>query len=238
MPTAPQILTEPETILAFSLSAGEWNQSLELGIDRSASTSLDQFDRALPPVGPANVDYQAHLVGDEFRFSRDVRPISEKEVNWRMRVSSIQPVRLKVDSHQIPKGKELVIVDSLVETVLTANTEVELSSGNRELTVSLRPLPKSTQLLQNYPNPFNPETWIPYQLHQESLVQLSIYSSDGEMVREIDLGLKPAGNYQTAARAIYWDGNNESGEQVSSGIYFYQIKTADYQQIRKMVILK
>ena len=115
---------------------------------------------------------------------------------------------------------------------------VELDGGERELTISLRPLPKVTQLLQNYPNPFNPETWIPYQLNQESEVSLIIYSSEGKLVRQIDLGLKPAGNYQRTARAIYWDGRNASGESVSSGVYFYRLQAGDYSQTRKMVILK
>ena len=95
-----------------------------------------------------------------------------------------------------------------------------------------------TQLLQNYPNPFNPETWIPYQLNQASEVSLSVYSSNGKLVRVIDLGLKVAGNYQTTERAVYWDGRNTNGEQVSSGVYFYRLQAGDFSQTRKMVILK
>ena len=143
-----------------------------------------------------------------------------------------------MDSRQIPAGQELAITDGQIETVLTAGMEMELDSGDRELTVSLRPLPKVTQLLQNYPNPFNPETWIPYQLNQASEVSLSVYSNNGTLVRQIDLGLKPAGNYQRTERAIYWDGRNASGESVSSGVYFYRLQAGDYSQTRKMVILK
>ena len=145
---------------------------------------------------------------------------------------------MTVDSRQIPAGQELAITDGQIETVLTAGMEMELDSGDRELTVSLRPLPKVTQLLQNYPNPFNPETWIPYQLNQASEVSLSVYSSEGKQVRQIDLGLKAAGNYQRTERAIYWDRRNASGESVSSGVYFYRLQAGDYSQIRKMVILK
>jgi hypothetical protein len=145
---------------------------------------------------------------------------------------------MTVDSQQIPAGQELVVIDGAVETVISTDGETELGGGDRELTVSLRPLPKITQLLQNYPNPFNPETWIPYQLSTESEVSLRIYSSEGKLVRQIDLGLKPAGNYQTTERAIYWDGRNTSGESVSSGVYFYRLKGEDYSQTRKMVILK
>ena len=144
---------------------------------------------------------------------------------------------MTVDSRQIPAGQELAITDGQIETVLTAGMEMELDSGDRELTVSLRPLPKVTQLLQNYPNPFNPETWIPYQLNQASEVSLSVYSSEGKQVRQIDLGLKAAGNYQRTERAIYWDRRNASGESVSSGVYFYRLQAGDHSQTRKMVIL-
>ena len=99
-------------------------------------------------------------------------------------------------------------------------------------------LPTTTQLLSNYPNPFNPETWIPYQRNQASEVSLSVYSSECKLVRQIDLGLKPAGNYQTTKRALYWDGRNTNGEQAPSGLYFYRLQAGDCSQTRQMVILK
>ncbi len=104
--------------------------------------------------------------------------------------------------------------------------------------VEYRHIPGMSRLLQNYPNPFNPETWIPFQLHQSSEVNLTIFASDGRVVREMELGLKEAGVYQDIDSAIYWDGRTESGEKVSSGTYFYQIMAGDYVQTRKMVILK
>jgi len=238
VPTAPQVIVEPEVMTTLNLSAGDWNQNLEIGLDQLAKESLDKMDKALPPSGPIEIQHQAYLLSNQYRLRRDVRPISEEEISWRMRVSSPDPVDLTIDSQQIPKGQELVIVDGQVETVLTSGMEMQLEGGDRELTVSLRPLPKVTQLLQNYPNPFNPETWIPYQLNQASEVSLSVYSSEGKLVRQIDLGLKPAGNYQRTERAIYWDGRNANGESVSSGVYFYRLQAADYSQTRKMVILK
>ena len=99
-------------------------------------------------------------------------------------------------------------------------------------------LPTQPQLLANYPNPFNPETWIPFQLAQDSTVTATIYDLTGEQIRVIELGHIPAGNYVESNRAIYWDGKTESGELVSSGTYFYQIEAGDYRAIRKMVILK
>ena len=98
--------------------------------------------------------------------------------------------------------------------------------------------PKLTQLLQNFPNPFNPETWIPYQLETSADVTLQIYDTSGDLVRTLDLGFKGQGFYMTRARAAYWDGRNNLGEHVASGVYFYSLHTPDFSATRKMLILK
>jgi len=97
---------------------------------------------------------------------------------------------------------------------------------------------KNDALLQNYPNPFNPETWIPFQLKQDSEVIVRIYLSTGELVRELDLGHKSAGMYISQNRAAYWDGKDKFGTPVASGIYFYSVKTKDFSAVRKLTILK
>ena len=98
--------------------------------------------------------------------------------------------------------------------------------------------PKETSLLPNYPNPFNPETWIPYQLSEPTEVTLHIYAVNGALVRALALGHQPAGIYHSRARAVYWDGKNEAGEAVASGIYFYTFSAGDFTATRKMLILK
>ena len=98
--------------------------------------------------------------------------------------------------------------------------------------------PNKTQLLTNYPNPFNPETWIPYHLANPSNVGISIYDMQGNVVRRLELGHQQAGYYISRNRAAYWDGTNEIGERVSSGVYFYQLQTDNVSLLRKMLILK
>jgi hypothetical protein len=98
--------------------------------------------------------------------------------------------------------------------------------------------PERSALLQNYPNPFNPETWIPYQLHESGEVVIRIHNVTGELVRELRLGYKPAGIYTNQDRSAYWDGRNEAGERVSSGVYFYNIQAGNYNAIMKMIISK
>ena len=97
---------------------------------------------------------------------------------------------------------------------------------------------KETKLLPSYPNPFNPDTWIPYQLSEGSRVTVKIYDVSGHLVRTIEVGHKPRGYYLTHERAVYWDGRNESGEQISSGVYFYTLITDHYTKTRRMVIVK
>lgn len=104
--------------------------------------------------------------------------------------------------------------------------------------VPAAPIIVRNALLPNYPNPFNPETWIPYQLAKESNVSISIYSVDGKMVRNLNLGYQLAGIYQSRGKAAYWDGKNEIGEQMVSGIYFYTLTAKDFSATRKMLILK
>ena len=99
-------------------------------------------------------------------------------------------------------------------------------------------IPKETALLANYPNPFNPETWIPYQLSKRSDVTLTIYAVNGQVVRRLILGHQPVGMYQSRSRAAYWDGKNELGEPVASGLYFYTFTAGDFTATRKMLIRK
>ena len=99
-------------------------------------------------------------------------------------------------------------------------------------------LPEKTALLANYPNPFNPETWIPYNLVKPADVTLTIYSANGATVRTLTLGHQSAGIYQSRSRAAYWDGRNEVGESVASGVYFYTLTAGDFTATRKMLILQ
>jgi hypothetical protein len=99
-------------------------------------------------------------------------------------------------------------------------------------------IPKETALLANYPNPFNPETWIPYQLSVPSEVTLTIYDMNGGVVRRLEMGHQPAGMYWSRNSALYWDGRNQRGESVASGLYFYALRAGDFTATRKMLVGK
>ena len=100
-------------------------------------------------------------------------------------------------------------------------------------------LPTQTVLLANFPNPFNPDTSIPYQLHVPAHVRLSIYDIRGTLVREIDLGYRPAGQYLTSTSAAHWDGRDHRGQRVASGVYLYRLQAGPVAHImHKMVLVK
>ena len=98
--------------------------------------------------------------------------------------------------------------------------------------------PKETALLPNYPNPFNPETWIPYQLAEPAKVTLIIYAVDGTVTRTLELGHQSIGVYHDRHRAVHWDGKNELGEPVASGVYFYTLTAGEFKATRKMIVQK
>lgn len=86
--------------------------------------------------------------------------------------------------------------------------------------------------------PFNPETWIPFKLSKKAHVTIRIYNITGQLVRRLDLGEKEPGTYATRDRAAYWDGLNDQGKEVASGVYFYQLQAGSEVFTRKMVVLK
>ena len=98
--------------------------------------------------------------------------------------------------------------------------------------------PATTALLPNYPNPFNPETWIPFDLSEAGDVTVRVYDMQGREVRRLVLGRRDAGAYRRRAAAAYWDGRNESGEPVASGVYVYELRTREFSERRRLVIRK
>ena len=93
-------------------------------------------------------------------------------------------------------------------------------------------------MLRNYPNPFNPETWIPYQLAESAEVTLTIYDINGQLIRRLAVEHQAAGMYQSRSRAAYWDGRNQLGEPVASGLYFYTLTADEFSATRRMMIVK
>jgi hypothetical protein len=95
------------------------------------------------------------------------------------------------------------------------------------------PVVYRTRLFQNTPNPFNPETEIRFELASPSDVSITVFDAGGRLVRTLASGNQPAGSH-----TVRWNGHNDGGEPVSSGVYFYRMRTTGFDQTRKMVLLK
>jgi hypothetical protein len=108
-----------------------------------------------------------------------------------------------------------------------SNPVVTLGALNVETT------PTEFALLQNYPNPFNPETTIKYNLAETANVQLRIYNIVGQVVKTLVGDRQAAGRYQ-----VRWNGTDDRGVAVSSGIYFYQVSAGKFQDVKRLMLLK
>jgi hypothetical protein len=120
-----------------------------------------------------------------------------------------------------PKGA--FAVDTIVVNVNNAQ-DVD-DSGNA--------LPGEFVLEQNYPNPFNPSTTISFTLPQRSPVRIDLYNIVGQKVTTISDKVLPAGSHQ-----VYWDGTDQNGQEIATGIYFYRLEARDFVETKKMVLLK
>jgi hypothetical protein len=95
------------------------------------------------------------------------------------------------------------------------------------------PVAGKTQLLQAYPNPFNPETTIPFSLSKAGNVKINIYNTKGQLIKTLLNDNKKAGNH-----SVKWNGKDENGNAVSSGMYFYRLQTDKVTYTNKMLLLK
>jgi len=90
-----------------------------------------------------------------------------------------------------------------------------------------------TSLIGNYPNPFNPSTTIAFDMAREGHVTIEIYNSKGQRVKEV-----VSGSFNAGSHRVVWNGQDESGRAVSSGVYFYRMITSEYSSMRKMLLIK
>lgn len=93
--------------------------------------------------------------------------------------------------------------------------------------------PAKTELYHNFPNPFNPSTCIKYDLANAGKVNLEIYNVKGQKVRSLIDNMQDAGS-----KEIIWDGKDDEGRNVTSGVYFYQLISGNFSKSRKMILIK
>jgi len=141
--------------------------------------------------------------------------------------------------------QELVYSSSLRGSVISASPGIiattdgcalhiyKLSSDSISVAIGNSEDYKSAWLLDNYPDPFNSSTVIQYELTNESIVRLIVYNLLGQQVSTLVSSVKPAGKH-----FVNWDGKNQNGKSVASGVYFYRLETAETVLSKKMLLLK
>ena len=181
------------------------------------------------------------------QLGKRVSPGSPVDVNGDGVVSILDLIRVAQGIAASPAapaiGTESINAATIETWIAQAQLEddgsIAFKQGIRNLQSLLALLiPEETALHRNYPNPFNPETWIPYQLAKPAEVTLTIYDINGQLVRRLAVGHQAAGMYRSRSRAVYWDGRNQLGEPVASGLYFYTLTADNFTATRRMLILK
>ena len=94
-------------------------------------------------------------------------------------------------------------------------------------------LPTAFNLLKNYPNPFNAGTNLLFSLSEKSRIELAIYNLLGQRVRTIADGSRKPGTH-----SVYWDGRDDSGTELASGVYFYRLETGGIEKTRKLLLIR
>ena len=230
-------------------------QNLQFNASAGWSVPVDPYEITLTVeeqvvAGDVNGDGQVNIFDLVFvaqHLGKSVPADSPADVNGDGVVNILDLVRVAQEfasSPAAPVGGIESIDTALIESwIAQAQLEDDGSlifkrgiKNLQDLLTSL--IPEETVLHRNYPNPFNPETWIPYQLAAPAEVALTIYDMNGQIVRRLVVGHQAAGVYQSRSRAVYWDGRNQFGESVASGLYFYTLTAGDFTATRRMVILK
>ncbi len=202
-----------------------------------------QFGKSLCPVLDGRQENHR-----EFAISQFAGETMLLNREWKIALNTRNEPYLFFDVHNdptetnnlatVPKMKaiETELRSQILEHRSQTQTPMDVEPKGKKL-VSLGQI-KRNELLQNYPNPFNPETWIPFSLADETDVTIRIYSLTGKLVKFIPMGKMAAGDYTSQSKAVHWDGNNENGEPVSSGVYYYTITAGKFSATRKMLIRK
>ena len=258
---------EQDTSLARVASAGDWylniklesknqiNHSAVLGRRKHASNGQGIFDTPIYPDIEKNISIAMDLDGSTgFNYIRDIRSLDDFNGIWNVRLNDLGD-EFMISSDQIgllPEeihfgvvniNERKVTLNFLNQEVRVSNNfnsayDIKIIAGDKEYVESmsqdiLSNIPEEFALGQNYPNPFNPVTNMDYTLPQRSRVTISIYNVLGQEIKNLVNGEQDYGFH-----SISWDGTDMNGREVSSGVYFTQMRSTSFSQTKKMLLLK
>ncbi len=251
----PDKKSSTEPLVAFQATAGTIRHDiLAIGTHDDATIDFDAaHDAVTPPLSPGKEYISLYVPHPDLdlilgnHFSRDIRSSlsSEDEYEeWTIELGSSEPeVRITWDLTAIPENMELGIdvhgngifedMRKLESITLEPDQQFTVRMGTHVVGLSKSEIPMDFMLGNNYPNPFNPTTTINYGLPNTGHVSLTIFNLTGRKIRTLVNAEQSAGY-----KSVIWDGKNDAGEMVSTGIYFYRMVSEEFNQTKKMVYMK
>lgn len=213
---------------------------LWIDIDRNKATGWEGYDYVINRINPGDsaiiekstsgwnwtkigsASYAIHSNVLELKVERSLLNVKGKKLDFEFKWSDNSEsdgniMDFYVHGDAAPDGR--------FNYVYTTNN----TTGVSETTES----PKNFSLSQNYPNPFNPSTTIKYDLSKTGVVEINIYNMLGQLVKHLVHGEQADGSYN-----VVWNGKNDFGQNVSSGVYIYTMKSNNFFQAKKMLMLK
>lgn len=249
-------------------SAGITDACNIAGISPSSERGLDRMDRMeAPPLpeGGLSLYFISDHDNEPSKLSVDMRSSSEGDPDWGeiwafdvAKDSGDDAMTIHVEGiDAIPQHLAVLLLDLTLDrsVALRETSEYTLYMRSREFVSSekearfrlivgtdsyvaseakrLLEVPSQTALYQNIPNPFNPGTIIRYEIADKGPVQLRIYNVQGALVKVLEDRHREPGRYE-----VRWNGEDEGGQQIGSGVYFYRLTAPGFKQTKKMVMLK
>tara|TARA_B100000287_G_scaffold225046_1_gene212376 strand:+ start:629 stop:2422 length:1794 start_codon:yes stop_codon:yes gene_type:complete len=251
-----------------TMSNGEWyiniklessnyiNHSAEIGRRRYAKDALDMFDTPVFPEIDNTLSISMDLNGTKpFKYMRDVRTINESNGVWNLKLDAHKDEKkifVSGTQRELAPGISTALIDIprreiaynfleegyeiIKESHVAYDLKLIVGDENFILNTSqaiLNGIPEKFSLSQNYPNPFNPVTRMDYTLPKRSRVVISIYNVLGQEVKTIINREQEYGYH-----SITWDGIDNRGKQMSSGVYFARMNSESFSQTKKMLLVK
>jgi M6 family metalloprotease-like protein len=205
-----------------------------IGVQASGSWFPPAITMSTPPGEDNDTTVLIGITGSGFVHGCTVdlvdgpTTLSADQVEW----SDKGLIQAEVDLYAAPAGAYDIVVTNpgggtaIVADAFTVNNVVVGAENTPKA-------PNEFALRQNYPNPCNPTTTIPFDVRERAHVTLTIYNISGQVVRKLVDESLEARSY-----GITWDGRNDAGQAVSSGVYFYKLTAGDFQDVRKLVLTK
>jgi hypothetical protein len=239
--TVPISVVHDENLVAMDIPL-EWSDGVTLTDVSFADTRVDYFDAKIANINEETNRVLIGLISMVYERKETLKPGDGVIANLTFRIDDPTIEQFEVNSFTATNpGHSLALVYNDWSTgkprVDHANPEVE---GNT-IALTAKPdgdgdgpiVPESYSLGQNFPNPFNPSTTFSYSIRKPGHVQLNIYNILGQNVRTLVNEHQDAANYTKV-----WDGRDDNGNVVASGVYFYRIESGDFTDIKKMVLMK